>query len=115
MGEFEQKVMSKISRLEEREKSNTYRINSIEGKIEELPKIITLMELMVDTSNKQSKTLDKINKNLTVLNGKVNTLDEKVEDLEKDRKERNIDPSQLLKTIIITGVVGFVAWYFGFK
>lgn len=122
MGEFERDIMAKISRLEEKTKSNSKRITNIEEKIESLPRLETLMQMVIETNNKQSETLDKINENLTGLNSemksmsnKVNTLDDRVDVLEKDKENRRIDTLEIVKKVFVGIILVVIGGILGIK
>jgi chromosome segregation ATPase len=82
--------------LSERTKSNSKRIDVLEKKVEEMPRLETLMQVLIKQSEdnaqaikEQSKTLSKINENLTGLNTQLSNLDNRVGKLE-DNKDSQI-------------------------
>ncbi|MBD1379241.1 hypothetical protein [Metabacillus arenae] len=84
---MDKEVLQRVSVLEERSESHKSRIETLEEKSSETTKLSTLMEMVIQTNEKQSDTLDKINENLTNLNGEMKNLGGRVETLEQNKKE----------------------------
>ncbi len=119
-------IVAKISTLTQENKEQNKRLDKLEDKAESIPRLEVLMQMVVDTNEKQSNTLDMINQNLTGLNGEmknlssqVSTLGGRVEKLEETETEKKEFLPKLVKQTIFVVVPGLVlaalALYFGLK
>lgn len=61
-------IETKVSVHEEKIKVINKRIDDLEDKTEDLPRIDTLMEMVVKTNERQTVAIEKLNENITELN-----------------------------------------------
>jgi predicted nucleic acid-binding Zn-ribbon protein len=102
-----------LEALNERSKNHENRIGQLEKKAEEIPKLETLMQVLIKQSEdnaqaikEQSKTLSKINENLTGLNTQLQNLDNRVGKLENNKEsqiKRWIEAGWKIGVLIVGG------------
>jgi len=67
----------RITALEEREKSNTHRLDDIEEKVDTLNRLTTAVEVMATEQKHQGETMGEIKKDVTALGTKVDIIEKK--------------------------------------
>jgi len=108
-------IVKAVSQVKEKTDSHEKRLNSLEVKSEKMPRLETLMEMVIETNNKQSDTLDKVNDNLTRLNGKMDSLDVRVGELEDGNKEKKKITTDFVLKIVGGLVLAYLIVMFNLK
>lgn len=108
-------MVGKISKLEQQNEGHEKRLEKLEVEAKSIPRLETLMEMVVETNKEQSDTMSKVNDNLTKLNGKMDSLDSRVGELEDSKKEtKKLTMDGIFK--IVTGLVlAYLVYKFGIK
>lgn len=110
---------SKVDVLEERVKVVNKRIDDLEEKTKELPKLEVMMNMVIETNKDLKETLKSIDDNLDGLNNNYDNLNTRLGVLESDisevKNDNKIDLPKLKKDIImkvIPSLIGGVilAW-----
>lgn len=109
------KCDGRVSKLEARTDAQEKRLDELEDDTKSIPKLETLMDMVVKSYDKQSDTLDNINKNLTGLNNKMDGLDQRVYQLEEGKQENRKDVRKIVIGIVTTLVGAWLLIQFGLK
>ena len=73
----EQEVEARLTRVEERSKSNTHRLDDVEGKVDTLQRLTTAVEVMATEQRHQTETMAEIKEDVTALGTKVDAIEKK--------------------------------------
>ena len=73
----EQEVEARLTRVEERSKSNTHRLDEMDGKVDTLQRLTTAVELMASEQRHQGDTMAEIKTDVTALGRKVDVIEKK--------------------------------------
>jgi len=80
-------LIQRVSKLEEQNISQDREIKELKEDTKNIPRLETLMEMVIETTKENSATMKEVNKNLTGLNSKVDNVDGRVGELEDAKKE----------------------------
>ncbi|MGG3891991.1 hypothetical protein [Metabacillus fastidiosus] len=99
-------TIQRVSKLEQENLGHERRIENLEEKAESIPKLETLMEMVIETTKENSKTMKSVDQNITGLNSEmknianeVSTVSGRVETLEKDKKDTEEEKKKTKKEI----------------
>ena len=73
----EQEMEARLTRVEERSKSNTHRLDDVEGKVDTLQRLTTAVEVMATEQRHQTETMAEIKEDVTALGTKVDAIEKK--------------------------------------
>lgn len=69
--------MVRLAEVEARSKSNTHRLDEMDGKVDTLQRLTTAVEVMAAEQRHQSETMAEIKSDVTVLGQKVDVIERK--------------------------------------
>ena len=73
----EQEVEARLTRVEERSKSNTHRLDDMDEKVDTLNRLATAVEVMATEQRHQTETMGEIKNDVTALGTKVDAIEKK--------------------------------------
>ena len=73
----EQEMEARLTRVEERSKSNTHRLDDVEKKVDTLQRLTTAVEVMATEQRHQTETMAEIKEDVTALGTKVDAIEKK--------------------------------------
>ena len=73
----EQEVEARLTRVEERSKSNTHRLDEMDEKVDTLNRLATAVEVMATEQKHQTETMAEIKTDVTALGTKVDAIEKK--------------------------------------
>ena len=96
----------KLTQVDERSKSNTHRLDALEGQITAVNKLATSVELLVQENKHQTEALKEVKDDVTSLTGKVESIEQK-----PAKKWENI--AEKVLWVLIAAVLGFALAHLG--
>ncbi len=72
-----EELSSRLVEVEQRAKSNTHRLNDLEGQVDTLNRLTTAVEVMATEQKHQGATMTEIKTDVTALGQKVDTMEKK--------------------------------------
>ena len=73
----EQEMAVKLAEVDARSKSNTHRLDEVEGKVDTLQRLTTAVEVMATEQRHQTETMAEIKEDVTALGTKVDAIEKK--------------------------------------
>ena len=73
----EQEMAVKLAEVDARSKSNTHRLDEVEGKVDTLQRLTTAVEVMATEQRHQTETMTEIKNDVTALGTKVDAIEKK--------------------------------------
>ena len=73
----EQEMEARLTRVEERSKSNTHRLDDVEKKVDTLQRLTTAVEVMATEQRHQTETMAEIKTDVNTLGTKVDAIEKK--------------------------------------
>ncbi len=73
----EQETAVKLAEVDARSKSNTHRLDEVEGKVDTLQRLTTAVEVMATEQRHQTETMTEIKNDVTALGTKVDAIEKK--------------------------------------
>lgn len=73
----EQEMEARLTRVEERSKSNTHRLDEMDEKVDTLNRLATAVEVMATEQRHQTETMTEIKTDVTALGTKVDAIEKK--------------------------------------
>ena len=73
----EQEMEARLTRVEERSKSNTHRLDEMDEKVDTLNRLATAVEVMATEQKHQTETMAEIKTDVTALGTKVDAIEKK--------------------------------------
>ena len=73
----EQEMAVKLAEVDARSKSNTHRLDEVEGKVDTLQRLTTAVEVMATEQRHQTETMAEIKTDVTALGTKVDAIEKK--------------------------------------
>ena len=96
----------KLTQLDERSKSNTHRLDAMEGQITAVNKLATSVELLVQENKHQTEALKEVKDDVTSLTGKVEAIEQK-----PGKKWESI--AEKVLWALVAAVIGFALAHIG--
>ena len=72
-----EKIAARLAELDARSKSNTHRLDEMDGKVDTLQRLTTAVELMASEQRHQGDTMAEIKTDVTALGRKVDVIEKK--------------------------------------
>lgn len=72
-----EEIAVKLAEVDARSKSNTHRLDELDGKMDTLQRLTTAVEVMASEQKHQSETMEEIKTDVTALGQKVDVIEKK--------------------------------------
>lgn len=101
-----EEIAVKVVEIDQRSKSNTHRLDALEGQVDAVNRLATSVEVLVTENKHQTETIKEIKTN-------VSNLDKKVETIEQKPAKKWDSMAEKVLWTLFAAVIGFALAYLG--
>ena len=101
-----EEIAVKVVEIDQRSKSNTHRLDALEGQVDAVNRLATSVEVLVTENKHQTETIKEIKTN-------VSNLDKKVETIEQKPATKWDSMAEKVLWTLFAAVIGFALAYLG--